>query len=69
MKHKDLKAMKQEDLRRKLNESRGKLVELRFGAVNRQVKNVREIRTLRQTIARIETLLRAGANAQDQGNA
>lgn len=45
------------ELHRMLAESRDKLRDLRFKDSDKQLKNVREIRVVRQTIARILTLL------------
>ena len=56
----DLKELKKKsisDLHRILAQSRDKLRDLRFKDANKQLKDVREIRKLRQTVARIFTLL------------
>lgn len=45
------------ELTKILVESQEKLRELRFKDSNKQLKNVRSIRTLKQDIARINTLL------------
>jgi large subunit ribosomal protein L29 len=45
------------ELKKLLAESQEKLRELRFKDSNRQLKNVRSIRILKQEIARINTLL------------
>ncbi len=58
MELKELKKKKISDLHRILAESRDKLRDLRFKDANKQLKNVREIRKLRQTVARILTLLK-----------
>lgn len=57
MELKELKKKSISDLHRILAESRDKLRDLRFKDANKQLKNVREIRKLRQTVARILTLL------------
>ena len=57
MEFKELKKKNANDLQKLLNESREKLRDLRFKDANKQLKNVREIRQLRLTIARILTLL------------
>jgi len=57
MELKELKKKSISDLHRILAESRDKLRDLRFKDANKQLKNVREIRKLRQTVARIFTLL------------
>ncbi len=45
------------ELERQLSESRAKLQDLRFRVSRRELKGVRDIRVLRRTIARVETLL------------
>lgn len=57
MNFKELKNKTESDLHKILSESRDKLRELRFKDANKQLKNIREIRTLRITIAQILTLL------------
>lgn len=69
MKLADLKKMDVKDLHKELAEARTKLTSLRFGVVNRQVKNVRELRVLRTTVARIKTLLNDVAKKQSSERA
>ncbi len=57
MDFKELKKKKESDLHKILAESRDKLRDLCFKDANKQLKNVREIRKIRQTVARILTLL------------
>lgn len=57
MEFKELKNKKENELHKLLAENRGKLRELRFKDANKQLKNIREIRVVRETIARILTLL------------
>jgi len=57
MEFKELKNKTEKDLHRILSESRDKLRDLRFKDANKQLKNVREIRILRETIARAMTIL------------
>ena len=57
MEFKELKKKKTIDLHKILAESRDKLRELRFKDANKQLKNVREIRMIRQTISQILTIL------------
>ena len=57
MDYKELKKKKENDLHKILAESRDKLRDLRFKDANKQLKNVREIRRVRETIARVLTLL------------
>lgn len=54
---KELKNKKVGDLHNSLAESRDKLRDLRFKDANKQLKDVREIRTVKKTIARILSLL------------
>lgn len=58
MEFKELKSKTEHELHTFLATSREKLRELRFKDSNRQLKNVREIRTVKQAIARVLTLLR-----------
>jgi large subunit ribosomal protein L29 len=57
MEIKELKKKSESDLHKLLNESREKLRDLRFKDASKQLKNVREIREIRVTIAQILTLL------------
>ncbi|MDP2830529.1 MAG: 50S ribosomal protein L29 [bacterium] len=57
MEFKELKKKSESELHRILAESRDKLRDLRFKDANKQLKNVREIRKVREMIARILTLL------------
>jgi len=57
MEFKELKKKKEGDLHKMLNESRDKLRDLRFKDANKQLKDIREIRRVRNLIARILTLL------------
>ncbi len=54
---KELKTKTPLELAKLLVESQEKLRELRFKDSNKQLKNVRSIRVLKQEIARINTLL------------
>ncbi len=49
------------DLHKLLAQSREKLRELRFKDSNRQLKNIREIRQTRETVAQILTVLNTKA--------
>ena len=60
MEFKELKKKEEKDLHRILAEQRDYLRELRFKDANKQLKNIREIRIVRQTIARILMLLNIG---------
>ena len=59
MEFKELKKKTEGDLHKLLEVTRDKLRDLRFKDANKQLKNVREIRTVRQTIARILMLLKS----------
>jgi len=58
MDFKELKSKTEHELHSFLATSREKLRELRFKDSNRQLKNVREIRAVKQAIARVLTLLK-----------
>ena len=57
MEFKELKKKETKDLHKILNESREKLRDLRFKDANKQLKNVREIRKIKNVIAQTLTLL------------
>lgn len=57
MDFKELSAKETGELKSLLSANQEKLRELRFKDSNKQLKNVREIRSLRQLIARILTLI------------
>ena len=57
MDYKELKNKSENELHRILAETREKLRDLRFKDASKQLKNVREIRVVRETIARILMLL------------
>ncbi len=59
MKYKELKKKKISDLHKLLSEERDKLRDLRFKDANKQLKKVTDIKIVRNTIARILTLLNA----------
>jgi ribosomal protein L29 len=61
MELKELKLKTEKELRQILNETRDKLRDLRFKDANKQLKDVREIRIVKKTIARIMTLINGGA--------
>ncbi|MFH1661504.1 MAG: 50S ribosomal protein L29 [Candidatus Falkowbacteria bacterium] len=57
MEFKELKKKTETELHKILRESRDKLRDLRFKDANKQLKNIREIRKIREVIARALTLL------------
>lgn len=61
MEIKELKTKTTSELQHLLAQHREKLRELRFKDSNRQLKNIREIRQNRETVARILTVLNTKA--------
>jgi ribosomal protein L29 len=57
MDFKELKKKKESELHKLLAESRDKLRNLRFKDANKQLKNIREIRQIKESIAKILTIL------------
>lgn len=57
MDFKEITTKSEEELKKLLEDSQEKERELRFKDSNRQLKNVREIRSLKKNIARISTIL------------
>jgi len=68
MKIKHIREFDEKKLGEKLIEAREKIRDLRFGIMNRQVKNVREIRQLKKDVARMlnERKNRASAPALEK---
>lgn len=58
MKFKELKNKPEAELQKILKELKEKLRELRFKIASKQLKNIREIREVKKTIARILILLK-----------
>lgn len=58
MQIKELRKIETDKLNEKLVDLRTKVRELRFSIANNQLKNVREIRQVRQDIAKILTVLK-----------
>lgn len=58
MKLKELKNKTSEELNKIYRDCCGNMQELRFKVANQQLKNIREVRTNRKTIARALTLLK-----------
>lgn len=63
MKAKELRNQSNKELQKKLVDSRAKLSQLNVDYRTKEVKNVREIRSLKRTIARILTILSEQAKA------
>jgi large subunit ribosomal protein L29 len=57
MKIKELKQKSENELQKMLQESREKLREFRFKIASKQLKKVREVRSVKKLIAKILTLL------------
>ncbi|MDD5032001.1 MAG: 50S ribosomal protein L29 [Patescibacteria group bacterium] len=57
MEFKELKNKEEKELQKILVHLRDKIRDLRFKDANKQLKNVREIRKAKETIARVLTLL------------
>ena len=64
MKFKELKKKTEKDLQALLLESRTSLREMRFKVANEQLKNIRELRVVKKTIAKIMFIL--GQNKKKQ---
>jgi large subunit ribosomal protein L29 len=58
MNAKELRAMSQEELNKKLTEAKEELFNLRFQMSTAQLDNPRRVREVRRNIARIETVRR-----------
>lgn len=58
MKAKDLRQLSDEELRKKLQDSKEELFKLRFQLATNQLDNPMKIREVRRNIARLKTILR-----------
>jgi len=58
MEIKELKQLAKEELKKKMEDAREKLRQMRFDLQAGKVKDVREVRQIKKDIARILTLLR-----------
>jgi large subunit ribosomal protein L29 len=58
LKAKEVKALSDEELNKKLDEAHKEYFELRFSAATKQLKNHRDIPRAKKTIARIKTEMR-----------
>lgn len=54
----ELRQLAEPELQKLLQETREKLREMRFKSARRELKNVRDVREAKRTIARILTLLK-----------
>lgn len=62
MEMKEIRAMETKKIHERLADLREKVLKLRFGVANKQVKNVREIRALKKDIARLLSALSERVN-------
>lgn len=58
MKVAEIRALKDEELARQLEEAAKKLLDLRFRLETKQLTNHREIRRIKKDVARIQTIIR-----------
>lgn len=58
MKIKDVRALSDEEIKKKLDDTHRQLLDLRFKAATKQIKNHREIPQARRDIARMKTAKR-----------
>ncbi len=58
MKTKEIRALGDEELKERLEAAHKELLELRFQAATKQLKNHREIPRLKKDIARLKTIVR-----------
>lgn len=65
MEIKELKKKNSGELHKLLADQRSRLRELRFKDASKQLKNVREVRVVKKTIARILTQLNQGKKTKD----
>ena len=64
MKTRDIRNKSNKELQKDLAESRARLLQLSIDYRTKEVKNVREIRTVKRTIARILTVMAEQASAK-----
>ena len=65
MKTSELQQKSDKELNELLRESRAKSVELRFNVVGGNVKDVRDLRQTRKTIAKAQTILRQRQDVEE----
>jgi ribosomal protein L29 len=66
MEYKELKKKNISELNKVLAEHRDKLRDLRFKDANKQLKNVREIRTTRKIISQVLTIMNPQRNSKQE---
>lgn len=64
MEFKELQKKKESELHKLLAESRDTLRDLRFRVASRQLKDIREVRVIKKTIAKILTLLNSKSDKE-----
>jgi len=64
MEFKELQKKKESELHKSLAESRDTLRDLRFKVASKQLKDIREIRVVKKTIAKILTLLNSKSDKE-----
>jgi len=57
MKYKEIVGKTKDELQKVLGETKDKIRDLNFKIANRSLKNVRELRNAKRTIARVKTVL------------
>lgn len=66
METKEIRALSAEEIRTKIAETREELMKLRFQQVTGQLTDTSRLRTLRRTVARMETILTQMEQANQQ---
>ena len=69
MKYKDIQAMSDEELAKKLEEGRAELFNLRFQMATSQLDNTARVKTVKKDIARVQTEQRARQIAAEKSAA
>ena len=67
LKNSDIRTLSVEDLYARLKDSRAELFNLRFQMATSQLDNTSRVKTVKKTIARIQTEMRAREIAQERG--
>ena len=68
MKYKDIQALSDAELAKKLEEGRAELFNLRFQMATSQLDNTARVKTVKRDIARVQTEIRAREIAADAKN-